>query len=265
MLLWVMMPTDLKAMLSSHASRRPGDNAGLTALRHDAARTVAAIGLLLACAALAAAQAWLGDWYAVKALAVFGLGCALAWRALPAHRPHACFGSANAVTLLRLALIAMLAASIGEAAGSLPAGAWAMVGVATVAALLDAVDGPLARRSGSASAFGARFDMETDALLILVLCVLAVQMGKVGPWILLAGLLRYGFVAAAAPWPWLAHPLPPRMLRKVICVVQTVTLIVCLAPWVDASAARWIAGAGLAALLYSFISDIRWLARHRHP
>ena len=259
------MPTDLKAMLSSPASSRPADSIGLAALRHDAARTLVAIGLLLAGAALAAAQAWLGGWYAVKALAVFGLGCALAWRALPAHRPHARFGSANAVTLLRLALIAMLAASIGNgAATSPPAGAWALVAVATVAALLDAVDGPLARRSGSASAFGARFDMETDALLILVLCMLAVQTDKVGPWILLAGLLRYGFVAAAVPWPWLAKPLPPRRLRKTICVVQTVTLIVCLAPWVDASVARWIAGAGLAALLYSFVSDIGWLARHRH-
>ena len=38
---------------------------------------------------------------------------------------------------------------------------------------LDGVDGWLARRSGIASAFGARFDMEIDALLILVLAVLA--------------------------------------------------------------------------------------------
>ena len=36
-------------------------------------------------------------------------------------------------------------------------------------ALLDLVDGWVARRTGTASPFGARFDLETDAALILVL------------------------------------------------------------------------------------------------
>ena len=46
------------------------------------------------------------------------------------------------------------------------------------------------------SAFGARFDMEVDALLIQVLAVLAWQWDKAGPWVLMSGLLRYVFVAA---------------------------------------------------------------------
>ena len=49
-------------------------------------------------------------------------------------------------------------------------------------------------RSNEASSFGARFDMETDALLILVLAALVWQHGKAGPWILAAGLMRYAFV-----------------------------------------------------------------------
>ena len=38
-----------------------------------------------------------------------------------------------------------------------------------MALLLDAVDGGVARRTGTVSGFGARFDMEVDAFLILVL------------------------------------------------------------------------------------------------
>ena len=60
-----------------------------------------------------------------------------------------------------------------------------------------------------ASAFGARFDMETDALLIQVLAILAWQYGKAGPWVLVSGLLRYLFVAAGWVWPWMREPLFP--------------------------------------------------------
>ena len=42
-----------------------------------------------------------------------------------------------------------------------------------VALALDWVDGQVARRTGTCSAFGARFDMETDAFLILVLSAYA--------------------------------------------------------------------------------------------
>ena len=39
--------------------------------------------------------------------------------------------------------------------------------------LLDGVDGRLARKYGASSRFGARFDMEVDAVLICVLALLA--------------------------------------------------------------------------------------------
>ena len=64
--------------------------------------------------------------------------------------------------------------------------------------LLDGVDGWLARRHRIASAFGARFDMEIDALLILALSVLAWRHEKAGAWVVASGLLRYAFVAAGA-------------------------------------------------------------------
>ena len=54
--------------------------------------------------------------------------------------------------------------------------------------------------------------MEVDALLIQVLAILAWQWDKAGAWILVSGLLRYGFVAAGWVWTWMQapHPAQPR-------------------------------------------------------
>ncbi|PYR47231.1 MAG: hypothetical protein DMF89_19515 [Acidobacteria bacterium] len=104
------------------------------------------------------------------------------------------------------------------------------VAIALVVVLLDGVDGWVARRTRTASAFGERFDLETDAALILVLAILAWQYGKAGPWVLLSGLLRYLFVAAGWLWPWMGAPLASSLRGKTVCVVQIVALIVAIAP-----------------------------------
>jgi len=134
---------------------------------------------------------------------------------------------------------------------------------ATLTALLDAADGPLARRSGQSSEFGARFDMETDAAFTLVLCALVLQAGQAGPWVLAAGLMRYAFVVAARLLPWLAGALPPSRRRQTVCVVQITTLIVCLGPIVPPSVAAALAAASVGLLAVSFAIDIRTLARAR--
>ncbi|GFJ94980.1 CDP-alcohol phosphatidyltransferase family protein [Phytohabitans rumicis] len=82
----------------------------------------------------------------------------------------------------------------------------ALVTLAAVALALDAVDGQVARRTGSTSVLGARFDMEVDAVLIMVLSV--VVAGSLGPWVLAIGAFRYVFVAAAWALPWLRGSLP---------------------------------------------------------
>ena len=208
---------------------RPSTSRVGDTLRRDAGLALGGAALLLLTAVVTATMATdLSAWFAPKALALFGAAAACVWRGLGAHQPHARFGAANGITLLRLALIALLAALLGETGG--PSLAWTALGLATLAAVLDAVDGPIARRSQQASAFGARFDMETDALLILVLSLLVCALGHAGAWVLAAGAMRYGFVLAARPWPWLAAPLPESLRRKTVCVVQIVTLIVSLAP-----------------------------------
>jgi phosphatidylglycerophosphate synthase len=146
---------------------------------------------------------------------------------------------------------------------AMPTAAWCLVIVATVTALLDAVDGALARRSGLSSAFGARFDMETDAAFTLVLCMLVAQSNQAGLWILASGLMRYSFVVAALAWPWLSATLPPSKRRQTVCVVQITTLIVCLAPIVPPLLAASLAAISLTLLTLSFATDVRTLAHQR--
>ena len=55
---------------------------------------------------------------------------------------------------------------------------WWIISLGTVAMLLDGTDGRVARRTGTTSAFGARFDMELDAFLLLALSVLVWQSGR---------------------------------------------------------------------------------------
>ena len=64
-----------------------------------------------------------------------------------------------------------------------------MITLAGVALVLDAVDGNVARRTATASAFGARFDMEVDAFIILTLSVFVAP--AYGAWVLTIGAMRY--------------------------------------------------------------------------
>jgi phosphatidylglycerophosphate synthase len=247
---------------------------GLTALQQDALKHLLAgvVGVLIASSILVV-QGSLDPSHTVKAMVFFGAGAWLIWRALAtssgnsgAQHPHHRFGPANRVTLIRLSVVVLLAALVGETIppaplATAPGVAWAIVIVATLTALLDAVDGHLARRSGLASSFGARFDMETDAFFILVLCALVIQAGQADPWILASGLMRYAFVGASRLWPWLSGPLQPSKRRQTVCVVQITTLIICLSPIIPPNLATSLAALSLAMLTASFAIDVRTLAR----
>jgi phosphatidylglycerophosphate synthase len=172
-------------------------------------------------------------------------------------------GLANRVTFLRGTLVLpLLVASVTPM--PLPAVAvFALIGLGAVALMLDAVDGAVARRRGCATRFGARFDMELDAFLILVLALLVWRTGQTGPWVLLIGLMRYAFVAASWRWHWLDATLPPSRRRQTLCVVQSLVLLFALVPLVPAAGASVLAGAALLLLTYSFAVDVVWLYRHR--
>jgi phosphatidylglycerophosphate synthase len=171
-------------------------------------------------------------------------------------------GPANRVTFLRAALVVPVAALVFHPAPQ-DVAVHALMAVAVLALLLDGIDGAVARRWGRVTAFGARFDMELDALLIMVLAVLVWQTEKTGAWVLLIGLMRYAFVVAGWYWRWLEGTLPPSRRRQALCVVQSVALLIALAPLVSPAVAVTVALGALALLVYSFAVDVLWLFRRR--
>ena len=171
-------------------------------------------------------------------------------------------GAANRLTLLRGGLLALLVGFGGVAlADDSEMGAGWPFALALAALMLDGVDGAVARRTGTESDFGARFDMELDAALALVLAILVFAYDRAGVWVLLLGLPRYAFLAVARWLPALRQPLPPSQRRRAICVVQVATLAVSLFPWVGPPLPA-LACAIAAVLLYgSFAVDARTLLR----
>ena len=152
-------------------------------------------------------------------------------------------GPADRVTLTRATLVGGVAALVADSfAGRRPSPCWSLL--AAVALVLDAVDGRVARRTGTASPLGARFDMEVDAFLILVLSVYVAR--SVGPWVLAIGAARYAFVAAGWLLPWLRGPAPPRYWRKVVAAIQGIVLTVAVAGRAAAASATDVALVGRA-------------------
>ncbi|GGC87032.1 hypothetical protein GCM10011512_12440 [Tersicoccus solisilvae] len=143
--------------------------------------------------------------------------------------------------------------------GAVPFRSWWLLLLAAPAVLLDAVDGWVARRTGTASAPGSRLDMETDAALLLVLsvpltCVL-------GPWVLAVGLMRYAFVALSWWRPALRGPLGFSRFRRIVAAVQGVVLVVALVPVLPVPVAGVLVAVALALLTVSFARDVVALER----
>jgi len=183
-------------------------------------------------------------------------------RGAPADVPGPGLGAANRITLLRACLALPIGALAIQPVALGPAGNWWVIVLATAAMVLDGLDGRVARRTGTSTAFGARFDMELDAALIMALCVLVRASGKVGVWVLLIGLMRYVFVAAGRVVPALTGALPDSFRRKTVCVVQGVVLLVALGPIIPTPMAVFVTAVGLATLAWSFGVDTAWLLRH---
>src|SRR5579859_5144546 len=163
---------------------------------------------------------------------------------------------ADWVTLTRTLLIAGVAGLVADSFGR-PVSITALVTLSTVALVLDAVDGQVARRTGTATPLGARFDGEADAFLILLLSIAVSE--DYGSWVLAIGAVRYVFLLAGWLLPWLAAPLPPRYWRKVVAAVQGVVLTVAASGLVDRLVGMLAVAAALLLLTESFGRDVIWL------
>ena len=169
-------------------------------------------------------------------------------------------GPADRVTLLRATLVGAVAALVADAFVR-PVAVPALVTFCVVALVLDAVDGWVARRTGTTSPLGARFDGEVDALLILLLSVYVSN--SIGPWVLAIGAARYLFLVAGWLLPWMRAQLPPRYWRKTVAAIQGITLTVAAANLLPQRASEVALIVALGLLTESFGRDVWWLRRER--
>lgn len=151
-----------------------------------------------------------------------GLLTALAMVARGAWTARGRFGVPNGITAVRVALLFLLPAA-GAAGGEF------ILTLSVVILASDGVDGWLARRWDLTSEFGTFFDKETDALFLLLLCIVSASEGHLPSWIVGAGVLRYGFVLAL-----FVSSVPQKTEQK-------------------ASWARYVYGAMVGGLLSSFV------------
>ena len=201
-----------------------------------------------------------GPWFATKATSVPVLLAIIALPSLSKHRLPS-LGAANSVTLSRSVLVGLCAAFFWEPSAS--AAAWPLFAASSLAFVLDWVDGRLARATGQATPFGARLDMELDAITIVVLCGLVWHLDRAGAWVFASGGLRYLFVACSLALPWMTRDLYPTNRRRFTCGVQVTCLLGALIPWPVPGLAAAIAAFGLVCLVGSFAVDVAWLWKHR--
>jgi CDP-diacylglycerol---glycerol-3-phosphate 3-phosphatidyltransferase len=141
-------------------------------------------------------------------------------------------GWANEVTIFRGSLIAMLAGFLFAPPASGPA-AWLPGLLYMGAALLDFLDGYLARVTGIVSRLGTRLDMEWDSLGFLIVVSVAVVYGQINPAYLLLGAARFLFVYGTNRRIRLNQPvyaLDESMVRRALAGAQMGFLAVVLLP-----------------------------------
>jgi phosphatidylglycerophosphate synthase len=194
-----------------------------------------------------------------------GIACAMTMATLLARGlargPGAPLGPASWVTLARATLAVGVAALAADSYSHATPVAL-LVTLAAVALVLDAVDGWVARRTGTVTALGARFDGEVDAFLILALTVYVAP--ECGAWVLAIGAARYLFLAGEWLLPWMRAPLPPRRWRKVVAATQGVVLTVAAAGVLPRALTQALLVAALALLTASMGQCTWWLWRRRH-
>jgi phosphatidylglycerophosphate synthase len=195
---------------------------------------------------------------------VVGLTCVVILNATLAHglsRYRADrLGAADRVTLARATLAVGVAALVAESFDS-RAPAAMLVSLAAVALALDAVDGWVARRTRTTATFGARFDAEADAFLILILSVYVAR--SQGAWVLAIGAARYVLLVAGWSLRWMRAPLPPRYWRKVVAATQGIVLTSAAADVLPPALTQALLLAALVLLGESFGRDVWWLWSNR--
>jgi phosphatidylglycerophosphate synthase len=239
----------------------------VTPLLRTNRRSTSEYWLLAACGPIVVGAALLGWQLGWLSASTAGFCFLLLATLVARHSRARTFGIADVVTLVRGLGVCFLAGLALQAlvGGLQRHGLLAMIIIGTLCLLLDGVDGRVARARREASAFGARFDVETDAALLVVLSVAVAGLGIAGWWVLAIPAMRYGYVAASLVVSALHAPLPYRYSGKVIAVVQAVALLAALTSELTRGE-HWVPImmllAALASLCWSFGRSVVWQLRH---
>jgi CDP-diacylglycerol--glycerol-3-phosphate 3-phosphatidyltransferase len=120
---------------------------------------------------------------------------------------------ATGLTIARGFLVALVAGWVMEPA---PVGAarWVPGTLYAIAALMDRVDGALARRTRRVTELGARLDVTTDAVGLLVAPLVGVRWGRLPPWYLALALAYPAFRLALRLRRAGGLPIYPERLRR---------------------------------------------------
>jgi CDP-diacylglycerol--glycerol-3-phosphate 3-phosphatidyltransferase len=165
------------------------------------------------------------------------------------------------LTLARGLVIAIVA---GFATAPIPAGAlaWAPGVLYSLAALADRLDGAVARRTARVTQLGARLDVMTDAVGLLIAPLVGVRWGRLPPWYLALGLAYPTFRLALGlrrtlGWPTYPERLAPDPRARFFAGVQMTVVAAALYPVLPVSIAWTAATAAMLPTLALFAGEWR--------
>lgn len=168
-------------------------------------------------------------------------------------------GRANHLTLLRGGLIALTGGFLFQP-DPVGAIAWLPGLLYSAAAILDRIDGFVARRTGRTSLLGSELDTLFDALGLLIAPLLAIQFGKLH-WSFFAVSLAYYVFIFGLYWRhkhnYPTYPLLPSQLRRAFAGFQMGFVAVVLLPIFPASSTVLLGTAFMLPILIGFVVD--WL------
>jgi CDP-diacylglycerol---glycerol-3-phosphate 3-phosphatidyltransferase len=173
--------------------------------------------------------------------------------------------AATWVTLARGFLIALVAGQVlVEPRGGREL--WLPAVLYTVAALADRIDGALARRAGRTTELGARLDVSTDAVGLLVAPLLGVRAGRLPPWYLALALAYPAFQLALRLRRALGAPVFPERLvpdprARFFAGVQMTVVACALYPVMPTTFTWTAATVAMAPTLALFACEWRLVAR----
>jgi CDP-diacylglycerol---glycerol-3-phosphate 3-phosphatidyltransferase len=179
----------------------------------------------------------------------------------------ASLGPANQVTIARAVLTGALA---GFLPGPWPQGwlAWVPGGLYLLVAVLDFVDGFLARVTGRTTRLGELLDMKWDGAGVLIGAALAVRYEQAPVWFLLVALARFIFLLGE----WLLRrrgvtlfELDPSMVRRALAGMQMGFIGVVLLPVFTPPATQVASTLFMLPFLIHFTRDFLWVSGRIGP